>query len=127
MPLLALSVILSALAVRVAASEMLPDVDVSVMSPSPPALVPAVTGEVTVRAAPAVTATVPPVTPAPLMRRSFLSVKETALVSLFTDSESTSLPASVRFTVPALAVIASVVPEMGPVCVRLPPTASVIA
>ena len=125
-PLLASSVTRSLTADTLAPSTMLPAVEVSVTSPSPVAADPAVIGELTVMAVPAVSRTVPPVTPAPAIVRSSMSVKVTSLIPLLTESESISLAGLVSETVPAVAVTVSEVPVIGPVCVRDPPTASVI-
>ena len=77
-----------------------------------------------VRSPPTARVTLPPVMPA--IESPSLSVKETAREPLFTESESTSLLALVRVTDPAVAVISSEVPLMGPVWVRFPPTARVM-
>ena len=80
-------------------------------------------GPVWVRSPPTARVMVPPVTP--VIVSPSLSVKETGRVPLLTESESTSLLASVRVTDPADAVTLSAVAEMGPVWVRSPPTARV--
>ena len=54
-----------------------------------------------------------------------LSVNVTFPLALLTASESTSLLALVSVTDPAVAVTLNALAEMGPVCVRFPPTARV--